>query len=155
MTYLNINLIVEFNIVQNHCLISFSRFISCCKSLCYWHSKEPSWPWSYGSWIYNDLWNRCLSPLMLWVWILLRVRCTTLCDKVCQWLQAVWWLSPGTPVSSTNKSGRYDITERVLKVTLNTINLIHCVTGLALLLSYLSYDGIPVIRVNLTFCNND
>ena len=29
----------------------------------------------------------------------------------------------GTPVSSTNKTGRHDITEILLKVTLNTINL--------------------------------
>jgi hypothetical protein len=27
-----------------------------------------------------------LSPLMLWVRISIRARCTTLCDKVCQWL---------------------------------------------------------------------
>jgi hypothetical protein len=32
--------------------------------------------WSYGSWIYNYLCNQCLSPLKLWVWILLMVRCT-------------------------------------------------------------------------------
>jgi len=25
--------------------------------------QEPLWPWSYGSWIYNYLCNRCLSPL--------------------------------------------------------------------------------------------
>ena len=43
-----------------------------------------SWPWSYGSWIYNYLCNQCLSPLMLWVRISIRARCTTLCDKVCQ-----------------------------------------------------------------------
>jgi hypothetical protein len=51
----------------------------------------PSWSWSYGSWIYNCLCNRCLSPLMLWVRILLRrsVLDTTLCDKVCQWHAAV------------------------------------------------------------------
>jgi hypothetical protein len=30
--------------------------------------------------------NQCLSPLMLWVRISIRARCTTLCDKVCQWL---------------------------------------------------------------------
>jgi len=40
-----------------------------------------SWPWSYGSWIYNYLCNQSLSPLMLWVRILIRARCTTLCDK--------------------------------------------------------------------------
>ena len=30
---------------------------------------------------------------------------------------------PGTPVSSTNKTDRHDITEILLKVALNTINL--------------------------------
>jgi len=30
----------------------------------------PSWPWSYGSWIY--LCNPCLSPLMMWVRIFSR-----------------------------------------------------------------------------------
>jgi len=34
------------------------------------------WSWSYGSWIYNYLCNRCLSPLKLWVWIPLMARCT-------------------------------------------------------------------------------
>jgi hypothetical protein len=28
----------------------------------------------------------------------------TLCDKICQWLAAGRWFSPGTPVSSTNKT---------------------------------------------------
>ena len=37
---------------------------------------------------------------------------TTLCDKVCQ------WFSPGTPVSSTSKTDRHDITEILLKVAL-------------------------------------
>jgi hypothetical protein len=32
---------------------------------------------------------------------------TTLCDKVCQLLVAGWWFSPGTPVSSTNKTDEY------------------------------------------------
>jgi len=36
-------------------------------------------PWLYGSWIYNYLCNQCLSQLMLWVWISIRARCTTLC----------------------------------------------------------------------------
>ena len=33
------------------------------------------------------------------------------------------WFSPGTPVSSTNKSDCHDITELLLKVALNTITL--------------------------------
>jgi len=32
------------------------------------------------------------------------------------------WLSPGTPVSSINKTDRHDITEILLKVALNSIN---------------------------------
>ena len=85
--------------------------------------KGPSWPCSYGSWIYNYLCNQCLSPLTLWVRISLRrgVLDTTLCDKVCQWLATGRWFSPGTPVSSTNKTDRHDITEILLKVALNTI----------------------------------
>jgi hypothetical protein len=83
--------------------------------------KGPSWSWSYGSSPSNYLRNQCLSPLMLWVRILLRwgVLDTTLCDKVCQWLATGWWFSPDTPVSSTNKTDRHVI---LLKVALNTIN---------------------------------
>jgi hypothetical protein len=33
------------------------------------------------------------------------------------------WFSPGTPVSSTNKTDCHDITEILLKVALNTITL--------------------------------
>jgi hypothetical protein len=49
--------------------------------------------------------------------------CTTLCDKVCQWLATGRWFSPGTPISSNNKTDRNDIAEILLKATLNTIKL--------------------------------
>ena len=65
---------------------------------------------------------QCLSPLMLWVRISIRARCTTLCDKVCQWLVTGRWFSPGTPVSSTNKIDHHDIADILLKVALNSIN---------------------------------
>ena len=39
---------------------------------------------------------------------------TTLCDKVCQWLGAGQWFSPGIPVSS-NKTDHHNITEMLLK----------------------------------------
>jgi hypothetical protein len=81
--------------------------------------QGPSWPSSYGSWIYNYLCIQCLSPLMLWVWISIRAWCTTLCDKVCQWLVTYQWFSPGPPVSSTNKTDCHEITEISLKVALN------------------------------------
>ena len=69
--------------------------------------------------------NQCLSPLTLWVRILHKrgTLDTTLCDKVRQWLATGRWFSPGTPVSSTNKTDRHDITETLLKVAINTINL--------------------------------
>jgi hypothetical protein len=35
------------------------------------------------------------------------------------------WFSPGTPASSTTKTGRHDIAEILLKVALNTINQIN------------------------------
>ena len=82
------------------------------------------WPWSYGSWICNYMCNQCLSPLTLWIRILLRrgVHDTTLCDKVCHWLAAGRWFSPGTRVSSPNKTDCHNITEILLKVVLSTIN---------------------------------
>jgi hypothetical protein len=33
-----------------------------------------------------------------------------------------WWFSPGTPASSTTKTGRHDIAEILLKVALNNKN---------------------------------
>ena len=87
-------------------------------------NQGPSWLLSYGSWIYNYICNQCLSPVTLWVRILLRwyVLDTTLCGKVCQWLPTAWWFSLGTLVSSTNKTDHHGITEILLKVASNTIN---------------------------------
>ena len=50
-----------------------------------------------------------------------RAGCTSLCDKVCQWLATVRWFSQSPPVSSTNKTDRQNKTEILLKVALNTI----------------------------------
>jgi hypothetical protein len=63
--------------------------------------------------------------VMLWVRISTRARCTTLCDKVCQWLATGWWFSPGPPVYSTNKNDLHDRTEILLKVALNTIKQVY------------------------------
>ena len=48
---------------------------------------------------------------------------TPLCHKVCQWIAVGRWFSPGTPVSSTNRTAHHDITEILLKVALNIIAL--------------------------------
>ena len=57
----------------------------------------------------------------------LQKGCTRLAaasDKVYQLLAHGRQFSPGTPASSTTKTGRYDIAEILLKVALNTKNLI-------------------------------
>jgi hypothetical protein len=48
------------------CLLTWLQFVT-------WHEnclsvKGPLWSWSYCTWISNYLCNRCLSPLMLWVY---------------------------------------------------------------------------------------
>ena len=40
---------------------------------------------------------------------LIGTRCTTSCDKVCQWLATGQWFSPGPNVSSTNKTDCHDM----------------------------------------------
>ena len=102
------------------CKQPFILYWFCVKILLSWH-QGPSWQWSYDCWIYNYLCNHCLSPLMLWVWISIRARCTTLCDKVCRWLATGRWFSLGPSVSSTNKADCHEITEILLKVALSNI----------------------------------
>jgi hypothetical protein len=82
--------------------------------------------WPNYHWIYNNLCNQCLLPLKLWVRThLWRGELnTTLCHKVCQWLATGQWFSPGTLVSSTNKTDRQDITEIFLKLALNIVTKI-------------------------------
>ena len=91
-------------------------------------TEGQSWSWFYGSLTYNYLCNLCLSRPMLWVRIPLKARCTTLCDKVCQWLVAGRWFSTDPPFSYNNKTDRHDIAEMLLKVALNTIKhtSVHC-----------------------------
>jgi hypothetical protein len=50
---------------------------------------------------------------------------TILCDKVSQGLATGRWFSPGTHVSSTDKTDLHDITKILLKVALNTITPTH------------------------------
>jgi hypothetical protein len=111
-----------------------------------WLIEGSSWPWSYGNWIYNYLCNHCLSPLMLWARISIKARCTTLCDKVCQWLAKGHWFSPGPPVSSINKTDRHDITEILLKVVLNTIKQTDW------LVDWISRISFAVIQVHNDVC---
>jgi len=88
--------------------------------------------WSYGSWIYNYLYNQCLSPLMLWVRISIRAMCTTVCDNVCKWLATGWWFSPCPPVSSKNKTDLHDITDHHDKTDHHDITDLHDITEILL-----------------------
>jgi hypothetical protein len=51
-----------------------------------------------------------------------KTRLAAASDKVYQLLAHSRWFSPGTPASSTTKTGRHDIAEILLKVALNTKN---------------------------------
>ena len=71
-----------------------------------------------------------LSPIRRWFapgFVNYKKGCTRLAaasDKVYQLLAHGRWFSPGTPASSTTKTGRHYISEILLKVALNTINQI-------------------------------
>ena len=72
--------------------------------------------------------NNSYKPITNTAWVrarlcILQKGCTrfaTASDKVYQLLVRGRWFSPGTPASSTTKTGRCDIAEILLKVALNT-----------------------------------
>ena len=72
----------------------------------------------YDRMVHNYLCHQCLSPEEFKSHSWWGVLDTTLCDQVCQTVASL-----GTPVSSTNKTDRHNITEILLKVVLNTIAL--------------------------------
>ena len=112
-------------------------------------------------WIHNYLYHQCLSLLTLWVRIPFRrgVLDTALCDKVYKWLAAGSGLSPDTPVSSTNKTDRYDITKILLSgVRHHNSNLIACRAAYVPLvnqlficcrMTYLSWRGVVTVGRSL------
>ena len=70
--------------------------------------------------------NNSYNPITNTAWVRARLCnlqkvCTRLAatsDKVYQLLAHGRWFSPGTPASSTTKTGRHDIAEILLKVAL-------------------------------------
>ena len=86
-----------------------------------------------------ELPNNSYKPITNTAWVSARLcklqkGCTRLAsasDKDYQLLAHGRWFSPGTPASSTIKTGRHDTAEILLKVALNTkksikIKSIHC-----------------------------
>jgi hypothetical protein len=74
-------------------------------------------------------------------------------DKAYQLLAHGRWFSPGTPTSSTIKSGCHDIVEILLKVALNTNALVFLSGGesaqLSLIVGYICIvDEIPKVGYN-------
>ena len=74
-------------------------------------------------------------------------------DKVFQLLAQGQWFSPGTPASSTTKTGHHDIAEILLKVALNTKIQIQIQIHKKLHLTYKKcvLDAIKANRRNQTF----
>jgi hypothetical protein len=125
------NEIVLNKTIVNACKVFKDGFVATCKwsrtiikvqrykGRVHWHSKQGiektkqnkfDWP--------IDLTSTTIEPLKYLDCHIHYTLDTTLCDKVCQWLATGWWFSL---VFSTNKTGRHDITEILLKVALNTI----------------------------------
>jgi hypothetical protein len=77
--------------------------------------------------------NNSYKPITNTAWVRTRlyelqkgcIRLATASDKVYQLLSHGRWFSPGSPASSTTKTGSHDIAEILLKVALNTINQIN------------------------------
>ena len=90
--------------MRGHCDIMVVGFTTTCAISAYHHL---SWEFASCSW-----WSTGVLD-------------TTLCDKLCQWLATGQRFSP---VSSTNKTDHHNITEILLKVVLNTINLCLVIT---------------------------
>ena len=71
-----------------------------------------------------------LKPITNTAWVRARLcklqkgntRLAAASAKVYKLLTHGRWFSPGTPASSTTKTGRHDIADILLKVALNTIN---------------------------------
>ena len=66
--------------------------------------------------------NRAIYPCIctLYVYCTSSIMNTTASDKVYQLLAHGRWFPPGTPASSTTKTGCHDMAELLLKVALNT-----------------------------------
>ena len=76
-------------------------------------------------------------------------RLAVACDKVYQLLAHGRWFSPGTPASSTTKTGCHDIAERLLKVALNTKNQIKSLQIGSLCYYYYLWTGVITNSVTM------
>jgi hypothetical protein len=61
-------------------------------------------------------------PLQMWLVVIYLTSEVNILMNMCLYKYMCRWFSPGTLVSSTNKTDHHDITDILLKVALNTIN---------------------------------
>jgi len=80
-------------------------------------NTNPSYPKLHRKYFYH------LSAISINIIVFIQISNTTLWDQVCQRIVAGRWFSLFSPVSSTNKTERYDKPEILLKVALKTITL--------------------------------
>ena len=76
---------ISMEIVLNNCISALNWLIQVTVMATFQHVLGPSWLWSHSSWIYDYLWNQCLSSLRWEIeprsW---RGVLDTLCDQSCQ-----------------------------------------------------------------------
>ena len=111
--------------------------------------------------------NNSYKPITNTAWVRallckLQKRCTRLAaasDKAYQLLAHGWWFTPGTPVSSTTKTGRHDIAEILLKVAYQKSNQSKLKDQLRVLvqLCFIKRNGqIPCARTEqILFCKKN
>ena len=90
--------------------------------------------------------NNSYKPITNMAWVRVRLcklqkRMGAASDKVYQLLTHGQWFSPGTPASSTTKTGRHDIFEILLKVALSTKNI-------------KNQNQIQTCRVHIQYCQH-
>ena len=97
-------------------------------SILFWGARVAQWV----RWL-NIATHTTLSPIRRGFapdFVNYKQGCTRLAaasDKVYQLIAQGRWFYPGTPASSTTKTGRHDIAEILLKVALNTKIQIHSI----------------------------
>jgi hypothetical protein len=111
---------------------------------CFWvflgKSTDPIWylHLNYYLWVYTSAgellvpvdWNRPVMSALAIVWFISYIGAVVVDYRMVVGFTTTWailvtgqWFSPGTPVSSINKTDQHDIAEILLKGALNTITV--------------------------------
>ena len=112
------NVLFFFNLIRDFVIkpINCQNLSGWCTGCLKWNLLPLQFYFVFFPLSQTKLWPDFTIWVTRWVWILLRrdVLDTTLYDKVCQWLATGRWFSPGTLISSTQKTDRHDIAGMLL-----------------------------------------